>query len=58
VNQNSSYRQETSSVKVEVKFINDEITCPTCESYSVNELVAGCKCERCGQTWVTAISRK
>ena len=50
--------QDETGRPVVVKFSNEEVTCPVCESYSVNELVAGCTCERCGQTWVTSVSRK
>jgi Zn finger protein HypA/HybF involved in hydrogenase expression len=50
--------QEATGAKLEIVFVNDEVTCPTCESYSVNELVSGCRCERCGETWVLGIARK
>lgn len=50
--------QEIAGAKSEAKFVNDEVTCPTCESYSVNELVDACKCDCCGQTWAVAVSRK
>jgi hypothetical protein len=50
--------QEVTGSRSKVEFVTDEVTCPTCESYSVIEHMSGCKCDCCGQTWVTAVLRK
>lgn len=50
--------QEATGSHVEVRYVNDEVTCPVCESYSVVEQIAERKCRQCGQTWVTSVLRK
>jgi transposase-like protein len=45
-------------VVVEVEFIEDDLTCPTCESYNVDEQYGCCTCSQCGETWSNEVTRK
>jgi hypothetical protein len=45
--------QSTKTQEVEVTFIEDDICCPLCESYSIDEADAVFSCYTCGLTWKT-----
>lgn len=44
-------RREYSNEKVNITFIEDDLTCPTCESYNVDEQPSSCTCVCCGEVW-------
>lgn len=37
--------------RIAPKFVNDEVTCPLCESYHINEGDVRFECLTCGTTW-------
>jgi len=41
----------------QAKFVEDDLTCPTCESYNVDEQLNSCTCFRCGETWANELIR-
>lgn len=46
------------TVVAQIKFIEDDLTCPTCESYNVDEQLSRCTCSRCGETWTNELIRE
>ena len=47
----TGYKQQ--SKEVEVIFLEDDMVCPICESYSVEETKIKFLCADCGSTWKT-----
>jgi len=43
--------QSRSKVRAEVNFIEDDIVCPLCESYNIEEGMHRNECFTCGVTW-------
>jgi hypothetical protein len=50
--------QSVVSTQIESEFIEDDLTCPTCESYNVDERVSSCTCTQCGESWANELMRK
>lgn len=49
----SAFQSSRPAAPIKAAFINDEVVCPLCESYNIEEGKYRFECHTCGTVWKT-----